>query len=67
VWPLYDDNGTNEVHVVYNGEIERLVLKYQSGLNLSFYFLPFSAVEDYHFQFPDKSFEILKYIDINEE
>jgi AAA family ATP:ADP antiporter len=67
VWPLYDENETNEVHVVYNGEMERLVRKYQSGQNLSFYFLPFSAVEDYHLQFPDKSFEILKYIDINEE
>jgi len=25
------------------------------------------AIEEYHFQFPDKSFEILKYIDNNEE
>jgi ATP/ADP translocase len=67
MWRLYDENETNEVNVVFNEEIERLVRIYQGGQNLSFYFLPFSAVEEYHFQFPDKSFEILKYIDINEE
>jgi hypothetical protein len=67
IWPLYGDNESNEVHVVYKGEIERVARRYRNGQNLSFYFLPLSAVEEYHFQFPDKSFEILKYIDINEE
>lgn len=67
IWPLYDDNGSNEVHVVYNGEIDRLIRKYQHGHDLSFYFLPLGAVEEYHFQSPDKSFEILKYIDNNQE
>jgi hypothetical protein len=67
IWPINGDNGSNEVHVVYSGEIERLTRKYQSRYNLSFYFLPLSAVEEYHFQFPDHSFEILKYIDNNEE
>jgi hypothetical protein len=67
IWPLYRDNESNEVHVVYKGEMERLTRRYQNGQNLSFYFLPLRAVEEYHFQFPDKSFEILKYIDTNEE
>jgi hypothetical protein len=67
IWPVYDDKESNEVHVVFEGEIERLIRKYESGRNLSFYFLPLSAVEEFHFQFPDKSFEVLKYIDINEE
>jgi ATP:ADP antiporter, AAA family len=67
IWPLSDDKESNEVHVVYKGEIERLIRKYESEHNLSFYFLPLSAVEEFHFQFPDKSFEVLKYIDINEE
>jgi hypothetical protein len=67
IWPLNGDNGSNEVHVVYNGEIDRLSRKYQDVQHLSFYFLPLIAVEEYHFQFPDKSYEILKYIDNNEE
>jgi ATP/ADP translocase len=67
IWPVYGDKESNEVHVVFEGEIERLIRKYESGHNLSFYFLPLSAVEEFHFQFPDKSFEVLRYIDINEE
>ena len=67
IWPLNGDNGSNEVHVVYDGEMERLSRKYQDEQHLSFYFLPLIAVEEYNFQFPDKSYEILKYIDNNEE
>jgi hypothetical protein len=67
IWPVFGDKESNEVHVVFEGEIERLIRKYESGHNLSFYFLPFSAVEEFHFQFPEKSFEVLRYIDINEE
>ena len=67
IWPVFGDKESNEVHVVFEGEIERLIRKYESGYNLSFYFLPLSAVEEFHFQFPEKSFEVLRYIDINEE
>jgi hypothetical protein len=66
IWTLNGDNRVNEVHVVYHGESGHLIPKYQEEKHLSFYFLPLSAVEEFHFQFPDKSFEILKYIDNNE-
>jgi ATP:ADP antiporter, AAA family len=67
IWTLNGDNRVNEVHVVYQGESDNLIQKYQGKQDLSFYFLPLSVVEEFHFQFPDKSFEILKYIDNNEE
>jgi hypothetical protein len=67
IWTLYGDEKQNEVHVVYSGESDRLTLKYQEEQHISFYYLPLNAVEEFHFQFPDKSFEILKYIDDHEE
>src|ERR1035437_1130033 len=67
IWTLDDVNESKEVHVVYNGNIDRLIRKYQEGHYYSFYFLPLIAVEEYLFQFPENSIEILKYIDNNEE
>lgn len=67
IWILNGDNGTSEVNVVYNGEPDKLTGKYYESYNSSYYYLPLFAVEEYHFRYPDKSFEILKYIDINEE
>lgn len=67
IWILNGDNGTSEVHVVYYGKPDKLTGKNYEGYNFSYYYLPLFAVEEYYFRFPDKSFEILKYIDINEE
>jgi ATP:ADP antiporter, AAA family len=67
IWPLTGFNAIREVYVVYNGETERFIRKYQGVQDLAFYLLPFNAVEEYHFQFPDRSFEILNYIDLNEK
>jgi hypothetical protein len=66
IWFLENDDVSDDVHVVYNKNIDRLTWKYQNEINLSFYLLPLSAVEEYHFHFPDKSFKILKYIDNKE-
>ena len=67
IWALSDENSNNEVHIFINGDIDRLTQNFQSRNNHSFYVLPLVAIEEYHFQFPDKSFGILKYIDNNEE
>jgi hypothetical protein len=64
---LFPDNRDNEVHILYDGQITKLTQKYQGSNNLSFYFLPLDAIEEYQFQFPDKTSEILKYIEKNEE
>jgi hypothetical protein len=66
IWPIKDKKGNSDVHVINSGDIDRLIWKYQNDRILSFYVLPLNAVEEYLFQFPDKSFEVLKYIDINE-
>jgi AAA family ATP:ADP antiporter len=66
IWPISDNKGNENVHVVYSADIDRLIWKYQNETGLSFYTLPLDTVEEYLFQFPDKSFEVLKYIDINE-
>ena len=50
-----------------NDNIDRQTLNYQISNDLSYYVLPLEAIEDYHFHFPEKSFEILKYIENHEE
>jgi hypothetical protein len=67
VWTLNPDKDNNDVEVIYDGEMERLNRKFKNSNNLAFYFLSLSAVEEFHFRFPDKSHKILKYIDISEE
>ena len=66
IWPLEGFNGIDKVHVLYNGDIDNVTSKYSGIHGLSFYYLPLVEVAEYHFQFPENSFEILKYIDINE-
>jgi ATP:ADP antiporter, AAA family len=66
VWAFNGDNSGSEVHVLYNGELRSKISKYDEGKNFSFYILSLFAIEEYHFQYPDNSIEILKYIDINE-
>jgi ATP:ADP antiporter, AAA family len=66
LWKLSDDNKTIRVQVLYGGTaIDSEVLNH-TGRNFSFYYLPLSAIEQYHFQFPERSSVILKYIDDNE-
>jgi len=67
IWSLSGDKIANEVHILYYGEKDRLTTAYQSRDNLTYYFIPLTAIEEYLFQFPDNSNEILKYIDKNEE
>jgi hypothetical protein len=56
-----------DVHVHYYEEAENLIGKYLNQKNADIYLLPFLTVEEYHFQFPDKSDNILKFIDDNEK
>ena len=67
IWVLDGDKQGNEVHIAYNGEIDGLARTFKTGHNLSFYFLPLDAVEEYHFQYPDNSYEILKFIESSEQ
>jgi len=67
IWPISADNHDRDVHIVYPGELSRFSGRHQDAIHqFSFYVLPLTAVEDYHFQFPDMASEILKYIDVNE-
>ena len=66
IWSLSADKTGNEVYVHYHDDIKSLNEKFRGRENNSCYILPLNAVEEYHYQFPDNSFEILKYIDNNE-
>jgi hypothetical protein len=66
IWQLSGDNETVKVYVHYEGAVANSEMLNHPGQNISFYFLPLSAIEQYHFQFPESSSVILKYIDANE-
>jgi hypothetical protein len=50
-----------------NGQIDNLKTKLRNEPVQEVYLLTLGAIEEYLFQFPDKSFEILEYIDTNEK
>lgn len=66
IWSLSSDKPDAEAFVHYTGQLDGQDKKFQGRDNESYYILPLNAVEEYHYQFPEKSFEILKYIDKNE-
>jgi ATP:ADP antiporter, AAA family len=63
IWHLNSENEISEIDVISDiKEIsDRGVLSGTNGTYI--YLLPLNAVEQYHFQFPDKSLVILKYIE----
>jgi hypothetical protein len=63
IWQLSGDNEAVKVHVLYDRAEANSEAMDHPGQILSFYYLPLSAVEQYHFQFPERSSVILKYID----
>jgi AAA family ATP:ADP antiporter len=67
LWVSTGEQENYDVHVFYSGESENLIGKYMNRQNADIYLLPFHTVEEYHFQFPDKSNNILKFIDDNEK
>ena len=67
IWALSAENEGGEPYVYYSGEGFNPVNKFQAEKDTSYYILPLNAVEDYHFQSPEKSLRILEYIENNEE
>ena len=59
VWHLNDRE--NEPLIFYKGETEIIVRKLRN--RESFYMLALTAIEEYHFRFPEQSGVILKYVD----
>jgi len=67
LWLMSEENPIPMVYVVHEGTDLKI-----KGFNLKThgtfaYILPFSAIEEFHFQYPERSYEIFKYIDNNEE
>jgi ATP:ADP antiporter, AAA family len=67
LWSLSEEKQLNGAFVHFTDQVNARGQKFQDKDTTSCYILPLGAVEEFHYQFPDKSFEILKYIDINEE
>jgi ATP:ADP antiporter, AAA family len=65
-WYLSDKKQVTGITVHLDEQINGSADRFQVTEIREGYILPLSAVEEYHYQFPDKSFEILRYIDNNE-
>jgi len=57
----------SDIHVLYGGEGGTLPEIFRNNQNADIYFLPLKTIEDYNFQFPDNSYNILHFIDDNEK
>lgn len=67
IWYLSDEGLDVKTSINYNDQPIGNEDKMREIEGDVFYILPLSSVEGFHYQNPEKSFEILKYIDINEE
>jgi ATP/ADP translocase len=67
IWLLNNDNEPDEVHVLKSGRTPNVNNEYKRRQGVSIYKIALNAVEEFHFQSPDISWKILKYIDNNEE
>jgi hypothetical protein len=61
LWTL--DRETQQVRLVYGRDMRLPGKKLIGSDKISFYILSLNAIEEYQFQYPDNSYEILKYID----
>jgi hypothetical protein len=67
IWTYFPDKVDPEVDILADGNLEKSDGKRFSGENISFYVLKMEAVEVFNHNFPEWAFEIMKYIDENEE
>ncbi len=67
IWSLSDEKQISEVYVNYTEQMNSSGEKFKGRDNTSYFILSLSAVEEYLYQFPDRWFEIMKYIDNKEE
>ena len=65
LWPVRAGKPGTEVEII-NGTREGTETKPLGSDYDHWYVLPLNSVEEYHFRFPEKSFEIMKYIETNE-
>lgn len=67
IWSLKIDNSCEDVQIIYNGAIGKLQDKNDvvtpNLSDLFFYQLSLNSVEEYNFQYPDRSNAVLGYVD----
>ena len=66
IWTIADDNKSKKVYIYYDISGDGRDADTNQWKSQPCYYLRLAAVEQYLFQFPDNSLEILKYIDDNE-
>lgn len=65
IWPLSADNSGRKVYINYKDSIHVNNQKFQPVDSSSYYLLSLDAVEEYQNHYPERSSDILKYIDSN--
>jgi len=66
IWSVSEGHLKNNAIAAYNENIAQLIEKRFAEKDKMLYILPLSAVEEYIYQFPERSADIMKFIDRNE-
>jgi AAA family ATP:ADP antiporter len=67
LWPLAGGNNGDVSYTLYNGDVSALSEDLKVDKDNQAYILPLGSVEDFNYQFPERSLEILRYIDRKED
>lgn len=67
IWSLSDEKSVMNVFIHFADQLSSTNDKIKSSEGTAYYVLSLGSVEEFHYQYPEKSSEILKYIDNNEE
>jgi hypothetical protein len=66
LWTLMKGSDTSSVRFCYSSGAEDNTLKHKASDNSAFYILPFKAVEEFLYQFPDNADAVFNYFEENE-
>ncbi len=67
IWRISEGDSKNKVLTAYEGNLAELIEKSFTDEVKMLYILPLSAVEEFIYQFPERSADIMKFIDRNED
>jgi ATP:ADP antiporter, AAA family len=66
LWVLQPGSTTPDAHILYSSGMEEVFKKVSGSEDIPVYILPFKAIDDLLYQFPDNSEIVLTYIENNE-
>ncbi len=67
IWPFYNSQDSNEAIICYTDQKDHLASRLAETEGKSGYVLPLNALDNWQYQYPERSPEIMEYMELNEE